>query len=90
MLTKVGKDAIMIDSVGSFGRRGRSCHSSSVTNGMNGWSMRKPKSRHVYSVCWDDFRVAGEAASSVITFIASYIHPVSAADNSVNNDLRTM
>lgn len=40
--TKVGYLESMIDGVESFGRRGRRCQSSSVTNGMKGCSRRRP------------------------------------------------
>ena len=40
--TNVGYLDTMIDGVASFGRLERRCHNSSVTNGMKGWSSRRP------------------------------------------------
>lgn len=42
VLTNRGYEDTMMDGVGSLGRLGRRCHSSSVTKGIKGWSKRKP------------------------------------------------
>ena len=40
----------MIEGVESFGRLGRRCHNSSVTNGMKGCKSLSPWSKQVYNV----------------------------------------
>lgn len=61
-----------MEGVGSLGRRGRRCQSSSVTNGMKGCRRRRPWSRQVYNVCCADLRVVSDADSSDMGFMASY------------------
>lgn len=62
-----------MEGVGSFGRRGSRCQSSSVTKGMKGCSSLRPRSKHVYKVFCAERRVVADADPSVIGFIASYI-----------------
>ena len=50
-LTLMGYEATIIEGVESFARLGRRCHSSSVTNGINGCNSRRPWSRQRYNVC---------------------------------------
>ena len=53
---------------------------------MKGCRRRRPWSKHVYSVCWDERRIVSDADSSVMGFIASCRDIVSEGDGRLYTD----